>query len=136
VSTGNPDAPPETPAPEPFTAEEVASVTAPPEGDEELAEVAPAEIDEKAGEEPETPFDKLVQRSKRLSPERVRTAIQSLLFVTDRPLTVDQLYESTGIEREKIAEALEKLAGIHREGVNGIVLHEVAGGWQFRTDPH
>jgi len=133
VSTGNPDAPPQAPAP--FTAEEVASVTAPPEGDEELAEVAPAEIDEKGGEEPETPFDKLVQKSKRLSPERVRTVIQGLLFVSDRPLSVDQLWESTGIEREKIAEALEKLAGIHREGVNGIVLHEVAGGWQLRTDP-
>jgi len=127
VSTGNPDPP--------FTPEEVASVTAPPEGDEELAEVAPAEIDEKGGEEPETPFDKLVQKSKRLSPERVRTVIQGLLFVADRPLSVDQLWESTGIEREKIADALEKLAGIHREGVNGIVLHEVAGGWQLRTDP-
>ena len=133
MSTGNPDAPPQTPGP--FTAEEVASVTAPPEGEEELAEVAPAEIDEKGGEEPETSFDKLVQKSKRLSPERVRTVIQGLLFVADRPLSVDQLYESTGIEREKIAEALEKLAGIHREGVNGIVLHEVAGGWQLRTDP-
>lgn len=133
MSTGNPDPPPQTPAP--FTAEEVASVTSPPEGDEELAEVAPAEIDERAGEEPETPFDKLVQKSKRLSPERVRTVIQGLLFVADRPLSVDQLFESTGIDREKIAEALEKLAGIHREGVNGIVLHEVAGGWQLRTDP-
>src|SRR4051812_7221668 len=140
VSTGNPDAPqsPAPPAagsPSPFTEAEVASVAAPPEGEAELADVAPAEIDEKGGEEPETPFDKLVQKSKRLSPERVRTVIQGLLFVADRPLTVDQLWESTGIEREKIAEALEKLAGIHREGVNGIVLHEVAGGWQLRTDP-
>jgi segregation and condensation protein B len=134
VSTGNPDAP-QSPAPAPFTAEEVASVAAPPEGEEELAEVAPAEIDEKAGEEPETPFDKLVQRSKRLSPERVRTVVQSLLFVADRPLSLEQLHEATGIERERIGEALEKLAGIHREGVNGIVLQEVGGGWQLRTDP-
>lgn len=120
--------------PGPFTEEEVAQAAEGPAGDAELEEVAPAEIDQ-AGDEPETPFEKLVQKSRRLSPERARTVVQSLLFVADRPLTVDQLYESTGIDRERIAEALEKLAGIHREGVNGIVLHEVAGGWQLRTDP-
>ena len=32
-------------------------------------------------------------------------------------------------------EALNQISGIHRDGVSGIVLHEVAGGWQFRTDP-
>jgi len=132
VSTGNPEA--EKPAPPPFTEAEVASVTAPPEGEPELADMAPAEIDEK-GEEPETSLDKLVQRSRRLSPERVRTVVQSLLFVADRPLAVEQLHEATGIDRARISEALEKLSGIHREGVNGIVLHEVGGGWQFRTDP-
>lgn len=137
MSTGNPDQPAAPAVPPPFTEEEVASVAAPPEGDAELENVAPAEIDEKGagGEEPETPFDKLVQKSRRLSPERVRTVVQSLLFVADRPLSLDQLFESTGIDRERIAEALEKLSGIHREGVNGIVLVEVSGGWQLRTDP-
>jgi segregation and condensation protein B len=61
--------------------------------------------------------------------------IQSLLFVTDKPLSLDQLFESTGIERSLIQKALEKLAGSLREGVSGVVLHEVAGGWQLRTDP-
>ena len=139
MSTGDPDPGSDgekaAPASQPFTEAEVAAVTAPPEGDEELEGVAPAEIDDKGGEEPETPFDKLVQRSKRLSPERVRTVVQSLLFVADRPLGMEQLYEATGIDKERISEALEKLAGIHREGVNGIVLQEVGGGWQLRTDP-
>ncbi|HZI06324.1 MAG TPA: SMC-Scp complex subunit ScpB, partial [Archangium sp.] len=48
---------------------------------------------------------KLVSKSKKLSEDRIRTVLQSVLFVADKPLTVDQLYE-------------------------------VAGGWQFRTDPH
>jgi segregation and condensation protein B len=30
---------------------------------------------------------------------------------------------------------MESLRAIHREGVNGIVLYEVSGGWQLRTDP-
>src|SRR5688572_33252040 len=101
VSTGSQGP---TGGPGPFTEEEVAQAAEGPAGDAELEEVAPAEIDQ-AGDEPETPFEKLVQKSRRLSPERVRTVVQSLLFVADRPLTVDQLYESTGIERERIAEA-------------------------------
>jgi len=31
--------------------------------------------------------------------------------------------------------ALEQLGDLHREGVSGTVLTEVAGGWQLRTDP-
>ncbi len=122
-----------TGGPGPFTEAEVAAVTAGPAGDPEVEELEPANIDE--GDEPETPFEKIVQKSKRLSAERVRTVVESLLFVTDKPLTVDQLFEATGIDREKILQALEKLQGVHREGISGIVLHEVAGGWQLRTDP-
>jgi segregation and condensation protein B len=61
--------------------------------------------------------------------------LESLLFVADKPLSVDQLFEATGIDRGRITEALGKLAGQRRDGISGIVLHEVAGGWQFRTDP-
>jgi segregation and condensation protein B len=119
--------------PGPFTEAEIASATGP-VGDPEMDGVEPADIDEK-DVELETPFEKLAVKSKRLSAERTRTVIESLLFVADKPLTLDQLYESTGFDRKKIEAALGKLGGIHREGVSGTVLHEVAGGWQFRTDP-
>ena len=121
-------------APGPFSQAELEAVAQGPAGEPELDEVDPADIDER---EPdlESSFEKLVQRSKRLSAERVRTVIQSLLFVADRPLSVDQLFEATGIDRETVKKALEKLSGSLREGISGIVLHEVAGGWQLRTDP-
>jgi segregation and condensation protein B len=108
-------------------------VTAP-AGDAELDEVDAADIDER---EPdlETSFERLVQKSRRLSPERARTVLESLLFVADRPLSVDELHQATGLEREVIGSALDRLAGQLREGVSGIVLHQVAGGWQLRTDP-
>ncbi|MFZ5471805.1 MAG: SMC-Scp complex subunit ScpB [Myxococcota bacterium] len=123
-----------TSEPKPFSEAEVAEVTAVPAADPELDEVDAANIDE-AGEEPETSFEKLLAKSKRLSPERVRTVVESLLFVTDKPLSVEQLHEATGIERAKISQALEKLSGLLREGVSGVVLAEVGGGWQLRTDP-
>jgi len=105
--------------------------------DSELEDVEPAEIEEgEASAEFESSFEKLVQKSRKLSAERVRTVVESLLFVSDKPLTVDQLFESSGIDRGLILDALGALGGIHRDGVSGIVLHEVAGGWQLRTDPH
>jgi segregation and condensation protein B len=131
MSTGD-----ETGAPQgvPFTPEEIENLTAGPQGDAELEEIDAADIDERSPDL-ESSFEKLIQKSKRLSPERVRTVVESVLFVSDRPLTVQELYEATGIDKELIEEALDKLSGIHREGISGIVLHDVAGGWQFRTDP-
>jgi segregation and condensation protein B len=142
VTTGSnpPDETSEAPAagtpggPGPFSEEEIAAVTGP-AGDAELDEVEAAAIEEDTGPDLETSFDKLVQKSRKLSEDRIRTVLQSVLFVADKPLSVDQLYESTGIDRELIAKALDQISGLHRDGVNGIVLHEVVGGWQFRTDP-
>jgi segregation and condensation protein B len=131
MSTGD-----ETGAPQgvPFTPEEIENLTSAPPGDAELEEIDAAEIDERSPDL-ETSFERLIQKSKRLSPERMRTVVESVLFVADRPLTVQELYEATGIDKENIEEALDKLSGLHREGISGIVLHDVAGGWQFRTDP-
>jgi segregation and condensation protein B len=61
--------------------------------------------------------------------------LESVLFVADRPLSVDELHQATGIQREIIAGALDKISGELRDGISGIVLHQVAGGWQLRTDP-
>ena len=119
--------------PAPFSEAEIAQVTAGPAGEPELDEVDAADIDEKPPEF--EPFEKLIAKSKKLSPERVRAVLQSLLFVADKPLDLNQLFEATGIDRELIEKQLNKLSGIHREGVSGIVLHEVGGGWQLRTDP-
>ena len=37
--------------------------------------------------------------------------LESVLFVAERPLTVDELFEATGIDRELISEALDSSAG-------------------------
>ncbi len=119
-----------------FTEAEIASAAEGPMGDPELDDVDAANIDDDSGEPDfESSFEKLVAKSRKLSPERVRTVIQSVLFVAPAPLSLDQLYESTGIDRELLEKGLNELGGTLRDGVSGIVLHEVAGGWQLRTDP-
>jgi segregation and condensation protein B len=101
---------------------------------EDLEPVEPAEIEDRSAE-PDLPFDKLVQRSRQLSPQEVQGLLQSLLLVAEKPLSLQELCHCTGLERERIKEEMQSLAALHRPGVSGIVLFEVAGGWQLRTDP-
>jgi len=103
-------------------------------GDPALDEVEAAPI-EAAEVEKEEPFDKLAARARRLSPERARTIVESLLFLTERPLSAEEIRAATGLEVPRIAQALDQLGGSYREGVSGIVLHELAGGWQLRSAP-
>lgn len=70
----------------------------------------------------------------REAPERLKSIIESLLFASDKPLSVKRLQELTG-ERdlEKVQSAVEWLRADYAD--RGVVLHEVAGGFQFRTSP-
>jgi segregation and condensation protein B len=106
-------------------------------GDPALEEVESAQIDvpEDRQEEKEEPFEKLAAEARRLGEGRVRTVLETLLFLAERPLSVEELRQATGLEPERIARALDQLSGQYREGLSGVVLHEVAGGWQLRTSP-
>ena len=103
-------------------------------GDPALDEVEAASIELPEGEK-EEPFDKLAQKAKKLPAERVRAIVEALLFLAEKPLTPEEVRAATGIEVPVVQKALDKLSGHYREGVCGIVLHEVAGGWQLRSAP-
>ncbi len=102
--------------------------------DPALDDVEAARIDvaEPAREEP---FERLQAQARRMSPERARAAVEALLFLADKPLGVEEARQATGLESQRIRRALEELQGHYRQGVSGMVLHEVAGGWQLRTSP-
>jgi segregation and condensation protein B len=102
-------------------------------GDPALDEVPSADID--VPDEKEEPFEKLQAAAKRLSEARVRTVLETLLFLAERPLSAEELRLATGLEPARVEKALDQLSGQYREGISGIVLHEVAGGWQLRTSP-
>jgi len=102
-------------------------------GDPALDDVPSAEIDVPG--EKEEPFEKLQAAARRLSEARVRTGVETLLFLAERPLSSEEIRQTTGLEPARVAKALDQLSGHYREGISGIVLHEVAGGWQLRTSP-
>ena len=127
----------ETPGQGP-TAEELQALQAAEEAkaDPSLDEVEPAAIEVSDGPpEREEPFEKLAAQARRISPERARTLVEALLFLAERPLPVEAIRQATGLDVARIRKALEEVAGHFREGVSGIVLHEVANGWQLRTSP-
>jgi segregation and condensation protein B len=103
-------------------------------GDPALEDVEAASIEVQEGGKDE-PFDKLVTKAKRFSPERVRAIVEALLFLAERPLTPEEVRAASGIDIARVRKAFDELSGKHREGVSGIVLHEVAGGWQLRSSP-
>ena len=124
--------PPQAPG---VSADELARLQAAEEAkaDPALDEVEPAEID--VAEEKEEPFERLAAAARRLGADRVRTIVETLLFLAERPLTVEEIRQASGIEPERLADALDQLSGHYREGPCGVVLHEVAGGWQLRSSP-
>jgi segregation and condensation protein B len=117
------------------SAEELARLQAAEEAkaDPALDEVEPAEID--VPEEREEPFEKLAATARRLGVDRVRTIVETLLFLAERPVSVEEIRQASGVDADRIEKALDQLSGHYREGPCGIVLHEVAGGWQLRSSP-
>jgi segregation and condensation protein B len=69
-----------------------------------------------------------------VAPGRLANIIESLLFASDRPLTLAELKRFVG-ERDaaKLTAALEDLRS--RRAESGIHVVQVAGGWHLRTNP-
>ena len=65
--------------------------------------------------------------------DQLARTIEALLVVASQPLTVDEIVEAAGDERERVETALGLLGERYREGRSGIVLEQVAGGWAFRA---
>ena len=104
--------------------------------DPSLDEVEPAAIDvPEGGAEREEPFEKLAAQARKITPERARAVVEALLFLAEKPLGVEEVRVATGLEPARIKKALDEISGHFREGVSGIVLHEVAGAGSCAPPP-
>jgi segregation and condensation protein B len=65
---------------------------------------------------------------------RMQSIVESLLFASDKPLSLKQLGELTGeTELARVRAAIAAVEQLHTS--RGFQLHQVAGGYQFRTNP-
>lgn len=58
---------------------------------------------------------------------------EALIFTADEPITVKTLAEVLKEDREIIQSAVEELAKEYAERASGLILRELAGGWQIST---
>jgi segregation and condensation protein B len=77
----------------------------------------------------------LAEAARFATPDRAAAVVEALLFAAEKPLDVPQLVETTRFSRELIDGALATLAQRYAPGASGIVLVDLGGRWQLRTDP-
>jgi segregation and condensation protein B len=61
--------------------------------------------------------------------------LEALLFLSPDPLPAAAFAEAMGIEEEEAVEGLHALAGSYEAEGRGLVLRELAGGWQLSSHP-
>jgi segregation and condensation protein B len=66
----------------------------------------------------------------------LKNIIESLLFVTEEPLSIEQINQVLSLPDTKmIRQTLNELIADYAERQGAFTLHEVAGGYQFRSRP-
>ena len=66
----------------------------------------------------------------------LKNIIESLLFVAEEPLTIEQIKQVLSLPDTKlIRQTLNELIGDYEGRQGAFMLHEVAGGYQFRSRP-
>ncbi|PID39768.1 MAG: SMC-Scp complex subunit ScpB [Deltaproteobacteria bacterium] len=63
----------------------------------------------------------------------LKEILESLVFATEKPVTLKQLQEVTSSPKKQLEELLDELKEAYQE--RGVQLVEVGGGYQFRTHP-
>jgi segregation and condensation protein B len=68
---------------------------------------------------------------------RVKSVIESLLLVSERPISLKDIEDAVGgaATREEIVAALERLRVDYESPERGMRLREAGGGWQLHTPP-
>lgn len=97
-----------------------------------------AEDGELAGTELESFASAEIEDVEILTSEQIRSVVESVLFSTDKPLSIaviKQVFKGTQVKSKDIREALSGLAEEYNSIGRGFVLSEAGGGFQLRTKP-
>src|SRR5260370_39557888 len=73
-----------------------------------------------------------IEPARELSHTHLRGLLEALVFVSDKPVTSNELARGASAPLKEVKEAIGELK--HGYAHRGIELDEVAGGWLFRTN--
>jgi segregation and condensation protein B len=85
--------------------------------------------------EGETAEDEVAPGGKPREMAELVAVCEALIFVSEEPMTTKALADVLGEDKGWVQVALEQLASEFNERNGGLMLREVAGGWQFATRP-
>jgi segregation and condensation protein B len=66
---------------------------------------------------------------------KLKAILEAIIYVTDEPLSLDQICTAIEQPRERVMEALEQLANDYESADRGLTIREVAGGFKMSTKP-
>ncbi len=67
--------------------------------------------------------------------DRITAMLEAIVYVTDEPLTAEQIADALGEPRERVSQLLEKLVTEYCRPCHGLTIREVAGGYKMSTKP-
>src|ERR1700733_10670574 len=70
-----------------------------------------------------------------LPDEQLRAVVEAVIYVTDEPLTADQIATALQQPAAKIGRLLEELAAEYNKSEHGLTVREIAGGYKMSTKP-
>ena len=76
----------------------------------------------------------LVEAARFATPARVQAVVEALLFAAEKPIDLATLADTTRFSPEQLESALAALRLRYAAGEAGIVLADLGGRWQLRTD--
>jgi segregation and condensation protein B len=66
---------------------------------------------------------------------KLKAVLEAIIYVTDEPLSLDQICLAIEQPRERVVELLEQLAADYEHPERGLSIREVAGGYKLSTKP-
>ncbi len=66
---------------------------------------------------------------------QVRAILEAIIYITDEPLTMEQMAAALGQTRERVTALLAELTAEFAKPEHGLTVQEVAGGYKMSTKP-
>jgi segregation and condensation protein B len=86
-------------------------------------------------QESQTELSMLAEAARFATPDRASVVVEALLFAAEKPLDLSALRDATQMDESLLRQAIALLQQRYSSGASGVVLVEVGGRWQLRTDP-
>jgi segregation and condensation protein B len=66
---------------------------------------------------------------------KLKAVLEAIIYVTDEPLTLDQICTAIEQPRDRVIDLLEQLAADYEQPERGLSIREIAGGFKMTTKP-